>query len=73
MRRRAEGPSLISAGCKRHVQTNRGCFAFENQVYRPMIPAFIPASQTHGVNHKSDLDDNLIIDAHPSNRLVQYT
>jgi hypothetical protein len=41
-----------------------------------MIPALFPAGQTHGVNHKSDLDNDLIIDAHfdgSGNRLVRYS
>lgn len=29
-----------------------------------MVPAFIPASQTHSVNHKSDLGHNLVVDVH---------
>ena len=60
---RSEGSHFITAVCERHVQAN-GCVPSENQIYRPVISAFVPTGQAHGMSNESKADNDLIVETH---------
>lgn len=54
----------MTAARKGHVEANRCRLTSQNQVYRPVVSAFVPASQTHSVDNDSHSDNNLVIGIH---------